>query len=347
MNGKLKVGLLGCGGIAQIAHLPALRKAENVEFTAICDVAEDLLNLMAKRYEVDTVYTDHRKFLEHADMDAVLLPVAHAFHAPLSIECMRAGKHVLVEKPMAMTVEECEQMVQASEETGKQLQIGCMKRYDPGLQFAQKFVAEEMGEKLAVNGWYCDTVFHMQYVRALALPLRGSSSQRRPEHGGAGDRHLDMVLGHGVHAIDTIRFFGGDIVAVITKVVEKRQGINSTSIFEFADGACGSFQLICTVKMDWFEGITVHGENGSIMAQIGFPYYRRASDVKLFDAKRGEYRTPAIPDADPYERQLEAFAAAILEGREVSPNAKDGLADQKVMMAVHESAKTGRRMEIG
>ena len=98
--------------------------------------------------------------------------------------------------------------------------------------------------------------------------------------------------------------------------------------------------------MDWFEGITVHGENGSIMAQIGFPYYRRASDVKVFDAKRSEYRTPAAPDADPYERQLEAFAAAILEGREVSPNAKDGLADQKVMMAVHESAKTGRRVEI-
>ncbi|HIE29876.1 TPA: Gfo/Idh/MocA family oxidoreductase [Candidatus Poribacteria bacterium] len=346
MNGKLKVGLLGCGGIAQIAHLPALKKAENVEFTAICDVAEDLVNLMAKRYEVDAIYTDHRKFLEHADMDAVLLPVAHAFHAPLSIECMRAGKDMLVEKPMAMTVEECEQMLQVSEETGRQLQIGCMKRYDPGLQFAQKFVAEEMGERLSVSGWYCDTVFHGQYVHCLALPLRSSSAQRRPERGGTGDGHLDMILGHGVHAIDTIRFFGGDVVAVTTKVAEKRQGINSTSLFEFADGACGSFQLICTVKMDWFEGITVHGENGSVVAQIGFPYYRKASDVKVFDAKRGEYRTPAVPDADPYERQLEAFAAAILEGREVSPNAKDGLAAQKVMMAVHESAKAGKRVEI-
>ena len=98
--------------------------------------------------------------------------------------------------------------------------------------------------------------------------------------------------------------------------------------------------------MDWFEGITVHGENGSVVAQIGFPYYRKASEVKVFDAKRNEYRTPAAPDADPYERQLEAFASAISEGREVSPNAKDGLADQKVLMAIHESARTGRRVEI-
>ena len=72
MSRKLKMGLLGCGPIAQIAHLAALRKAENVEFTAICDVAEDLLNAMADRYSVADRYTDHNTFLEKADIDAVL-----------------------------------------------------------------------------------------------------------------------------------------------------------------------------------------------------------------------------------------------------------------------------------
>jgi predicted dehydrogenase len=345
MSRKLKVGLLGCGAIAQIAHLPALCKAENVEFTAICDVAEDLLNAMADRYSVADCYTDHHTFLDRADIDAVLLPVADGFHAPLSTECMQAGKHVLVEKPMAETVEQCEQMVQVSDETGCQLQIGCMKRYDPALQFAQKFVAEEMGERLSVSGWYCDSVFHMNYVRSLALPLQRSGNQRRPPAGSA-NAHLRMVLGHGVHAVDTIRFFGGDIVALTTKVVQKAQGINSSTLLEFADGACGTFQLICTIKMDWFEGITVHGEGGSVLAQIGFPYFRKPSEVKVFDAKRGEYRTPAASDSDPYERQLEAFAASILEGRNVSPNARDGLADQKVLMAIHASAQTGKRVEI-
>jgi predicted dehydrogenase len=345
VSGKLKIGLLGCGGIAQIAHMPALRKAENVEFTAICDVAEDLLNAMADRYAVADRYTDHHEFLKKADMDAVLLPVADGFHAPLSIDCMRAGKHVLVEKPMAETVEQCEQMLQVSEETGRKLQIACMKRYDPGLQFAQKFVAEEMGERLSVSGWYCDSMFHMDYVRSLALPLQGSKGKRRPE-GGPRDPHLGMILGHGVHAIDTIRFFGGDIVAVTTRVTRKSQGINSSTLLEFADGSCGTFQLICTIRMDWFEGIIVHGEGGSIQVQIGFPYFRKPSEVKVFDAKRGEYRTPATPDSDPYERQLEAFASSILEERAVSPDAREGLADQKVLMAIHASAQSGKRTEI-
>ena len=172
MSGKLKIGLLCCGGIAQIAHLPALRKAENIEFTSVCDVAEDLLNAMADRYAIANRYKDYHTFLEKADIDAVLLPVADGFHALLSIECMKAGKHVLVEKPMAQTVEQCQQMLQVSDETGCQLQIGCMKRFDPALQFAQKFVAEEMGERLSVSGWYCDSVFHMNYVRSLALPLQ-------------------------------------------------------------------------------------------------------------------------------------------------------------------------------
>jgi len=345
MNKKLKIGLLGCGGIAQIAHLPALRKAENVEFTAICDVAEELVNRMAKRYEVDDVYTDHHEFLQKADIDAVLLPVSHAFHAPLSIDCMKAGKHVLCEKPMAMNVEECEQMVHVSEDTGMKFQLACMKRYDPGVQFAQDFVVNEMGERLSINAWYCDSVFHGQYVKTFNLPIVGSSEQKRG--GGSGDRDLDIILGHGVHAVDLVRFFAGDISAVTTKKADKSQGLALINLFEFADGACGTLQLVCVVKMDWDEGIKIHGQNGSVDVRVKFPYFKRPADVKVFDAKTGEYRSPVGPDSDPYERQLEAFANSILEDKDVMPSALDGLADQKVLMAIYESLQTGKRVDIG
>jgi len=155
-----------------------------------------------------------------------------------------------------------------------------------------------------------------------------------------------MVLGHGVHSIDTIRWFGGDIAAVTTKAARKEQGIASTTLIEFADGAGGTFQLVCTVKMDWFEGLHLHGQNGSVVARIHFPYFLRAADVQVYDAGVQEYRTPATPDSDPYERQLEAFAQSILGGQSVTPNAEDGLADQKVLMAIHESQETGQRVEI-
>jgi predicted dehydrogenase len=345
MDRKLKMGLVGCGGISQIAHLPALKKADNVELIAACDVAQDLVEMAARRYYIPEVYTDLREMLERSDIDAVLVTAHHAFHAEISIECMRAGKHVLCEKPLAMSVEECERIVEVSQETGMQLQLACMKRYDPGLQFAQRFVAEEMGERLAISGWYCDTVFHGQYVRSL-VPMRASSpSQKRPERG-TGDRLLDILLGHGVHAVDTIRFFGGEIVSVSSGTTRKGGDIASVSLLEFEDGSCGTLQLVCTVKMDWFEGVFVHGQYGSVTAQIFFPYYRRGSDVKVFDARRGEYRTPATPDADPYERQLEAFADAILNDKPVSPNAYDGLMDQKVLEAIYEASRSGGRVPI-
>ena len=85
MSEELKLGILGVGGIAQIAHLPALRKAAGVKLTAMCDAAEDLLQKMGRKYDIKALYTDHGRFLEEADIDAVLIPVAHAFHAPLSI----------------------------------------------------------------------------------------------------------------------------------------------------------------------------------------------------------------------------------------------------------------------
>jgi len=345
MPDKLKMGILGCGSIAQIAHLPALMKAENIELTAACDIAEDLVNTIALKYDIPTVFTDHRKFLAEADMDAVLIPVAHAYHAPLSIEAMRAGKHVLVEKPMAVTVEECEEMVRVSKETGKQLQVACMKRYDPALQFAQKFVREEMGERLWVSGWYCDSVFHGDYVRSLRGGRYSSPHQRRPAEQ-IQDRHLNLVLGHGVHLIDTLQFFGGRITAVTTTVTQKDRDMVSMSLLEYADGARGTAQLMSRVRMDWCEGIMIHGVGGSVIANIPFPYKLTGSEVRVYDAQRKEYRFPPTPDADPYERQLEAFASAILEGRTVSPNAEEGLADQKVIIAIHESHKTGKRVVI-
>jgi len=344
-SSSLRIGLIGCGGISQIAHLPALKKADNVELVAVSDVAKDLAEMAARRYYVPEVYGDFREMLEKSDIDAVLVATHHAYHAEISIECMRAGKHVLCEKPLAMTVEECERIVEASEGTGRQLQLACMKRYDPGLQFARKFVFEEMGEKLSISGWYCDTAFHGQYVRSLVSMRAGSPSQKRPERG-TGDRLKDILLGHGVHAVDTLRFFGGEIVSVSSGETRRGNDIASVSLLEFEDGSYGTLQLICIVRMDWFEGIFVHGQNGSVTARIFFPYYRRGADVKVFDAKKGEYRTPATPDADPYERQIEAFADAILNDKPVSPSALDGLRDQKVLEAIYQATRSGGRVNI-
>ncbi len=344
---KLRVGVLGCGGIAQLGHLPALLKARNVELLAACDAAKDVLDAVAARFVVPRKYTDTVQFLADTQIEAVVIPVAHEFHAPLSIAAMRAGKHVLVEKPMAVTVAECEQMVAVADETRRQLQIGCMKRYDPALETAQKFVRERLGRPLLVSGYYCDTRWHGDYVRALAPPPFASAKQVRPESAPKRDRMMNNLLGHGVHAVDLLRFFGGPIVAVTSRGKDEEVGVVSLSILEYASGATGTFTLINPVQMEWFEGLHIHGEKGSVEARINFPYFKRASDVRMFDTTTNTYSTPASNEIDHYERQAVAFAEAILCGREVTPNGRDGLAAQRVLYAIYESQSAGgKRVEV-
>jgi len=341
---KLKVGFLGVGAIAQIAHLPAAVKAENVDLVAVCDASEEMAREVARIYGAREWFTDHERFLSEADIEAVLLPVPDAFHAPLTIASLEAGKHVLVEKPLAPDVPTAESMVEAAERTGKQLQIATMKRWDPGLQYAQTFAAHDMGQRLTVSGWYCDTRYHGTYVNTHWPIRRFAEGRKRPEPIPGMDVLRGIILGHGVHLIDTLCFFGGPITSV-TATVGTRYGSNGIcGTLEYADGAVGTFQLTCTVTMDWCEGLLVHGERGSIEARIGFPYWKAGAQVRVFDAANEEYRTPTTPDSDPYERQLEGFAAAILGGYEVSPSGKDGLHDQRVLAAIEGALKTGAKV---
>jgi predicted dehydrogenase len=103
----LRVGVLGCGPISQFAHLEACRKARNAELYAICDVAEDLVEKMAAIHAPQVTYTDYRAMLSDPNVEAVIVGVADQFHVPAAREAIEAGKHVLVEKPMGVDVEEC------------------------------------------------------------------------------------------------------------------------------------------------------------------------------------------------------------------------------------------------
>jgi predicted dehydrogenase len=170
--------------------------------------------------------------------------------------------------------------------------------------------------------------------------------QKRPQ-----DRYnnpiLSLLLNHGIHAVDLLRFFGGDIVAVTVRANQLPQATTALALIEYASGATGTLTLVASIQMDWFEGLHVHGEKGSIIARIPFPYMKKPSEVQIFDTHTNEYRTPTSPDSDQYERQAEAFADAILKGRPVSPSGEDGLAAEKVLYAMYESQNhAGQRVAI-
>src|SRR6266566_1228194 len=98
----LRIGVLGCGPIAQIAHFEACRKARNAELYAICDLAEDLLKKMAAIHGPRVTYSDYAQMLADPQLEAIIIAVADQFHVPLALQALAAGKHVLVEKPLGI-----------------------------------------------------------------------------------------------------------------------------------------------------------------------------------------------------------------------------------------------------
>src|SRR5262245_19316451 len=127
---QLRLGILGCGPIAQFAHFDACRKARNAELYALCDVAEDLLARMAAIHEPRVTYTDYSRMLADPQVEAVLIAVADQYHVPLARQALAAGKHVLIEKPLGVAVEECAALRDEAQRTGLTVQVGNNRRFD-------------------------------------------------------------------------------------------------------------------------------------------------------------------------------------------------------------------------
>jgi predicted dehydrogenase len=339
---RLRVGVLGAGPIAQAAHLEACRKAHNAELYALCDAAPDLLERVAAAHEPRVTYADYDELLADPEVDAVIVAVADQFHVPMALKAIAAGKHVLVEKPLGVSVEECEALVAAVDASGLVAQVGTMRRFDPGLAHAREFIAGRIGEVLAMRAWYCDSSYRYEMTDALQPPPITSAAAVRPGGDPKADRLRYSLLGHGSHLVDTARFLCGDIVSVRTQLAKKFDAFSWFVSVEFAGGSIGHLDLTMSVRMDWHEGFHVYGEHGSVVGRSFQPWYLRASEVECFDTADGAYHRPLGADGHFWRRQVEGFADTILHGApQQGATAQDGLAALRALVAVARSAETG------
>ena len=129
---RIKVGIVGCGEVAQIMHWPSLYQlVDQFEVTALCDVSPLILEKLGKLWNVRTLTTNHRELVTRNDVDAILVANPNAFHAEVTLDAIAAGKHVLVEKPMCVTRREADQIVGAQKNGNVVVQVGYMRRYAP------------------------------------------------------------------------------------------------------------------------------------------------------------------------------------------------------------------------
>jgi predicted dehydrogenase len=345
-NSVLRVGVLGAGPIAQAAHFDAVRKAANAELHAICDVAVDLVERMAAVHGPARTYMEYERMLADPELDAVIVAVADEFHVARAAEALDAGKHVLVEKPLGVSVAECEALRERVA-NGLVLQVGTMRRFDEGIAFARDFVREELGELVALRAWYCDSSYRYTMTDALQPPIESSGRAQRPADDPKADRERYYLLGHASHLIDTARFLAGDIVSVHARLVEKADTYCWFSQVDFANGAVGHLDLTVSVRMDWHEGFHVYGEHGSVVGRTFLPWYLRTSEVECFSARDGRYHRPLGADGHFWRRQLEGFAATILDGApQRGADLEDGIAALRVIEAIERSIATGAPVAV-
>jgi predicted dehydrogenase len=344
---RLRIGVLGAGQIAQAAHFESCAKARNADLAAICDVADDLRERMAVTYGVTKTYADYDSMLADREIDAVIIAAADAFHVPASLRALEAGKHVLCEKPISVSVEEAEHLKRAVERSGKVLQVGHMKRFDAGLQAAKAFIDGEMGEMVAFKAWYCDSTHRYPMTDAVQPLIVGSAKAKRPSANPKADLRRYYMLAHGSHLVDTARCLAGEIAAVRARLSE-RAGIWCWFVdVEFASGALGHLDLTVAVRMDWHEGFQIYGKNGSVIGKTFNPWYYKTSEVDIFRESDGATHRVLGADGHFYRRQVEGFADVILKGAAMEgASIDDGVASVRGMVAIARSAEGGGRVAL-
>lgn len=193
---KLRIGVVGCGGIFGGAHRPAYLKMNDVEIVALCDVIPE----RAERFQTDfpgaTVYTDYSELLKREDVDAVDICTPNYLHPIIACAAMNAGKHVFSEKPDSPTVEGVLAMKETAEKTGKTLMVMRNNRYLPASAFARKYIQNgEAGEIYAA---------HCGWQRRRGIPGKGGWFTTKEKSGGG------PLIDFGVHMIDLALWLMGN-----------------------------------------------------------------------------------------------------------------------------------------
>ena len=321
----IRVGLIGCGGISR-AHAGGYQNLPDLlQVTATCDRVESLASERAKQLGAKQIYTDYAAMLKEADIDAVDICLPHDLHATVGIAASDAGKHVLVEKPIAITLAEADAMIAAAEKAGTLLMVALNERYDPPHQRIKQVIDDgTLGRIL------CIRIDHNQDVN---LP-EGHWIRSRAQLGGG------VLIGSGIHRVDLLRWFGGEVTRVSgfrAGQPERMEGEVAAVVgVQFGSGGIGEVTTIWAVrKAPWYEGAWIYGTEGSIYRINGLFWDGPDGYVKL-----------DVPEADSFTEELRHFGQCILQNRKPLTNGEEARRSLEVVLAAYHSADTGTMVQL-
>ena len=355
MDRIVKVGIIGCGGIANQKHMPALSKLKNVEIVGFCDIIEEKAQKACEKFGAEGAkyYVDYKELLKDESIEVIHVCTPNRSHSFISIEAMEAGKHVMCEKPMAKTTKEAKDMLEASKRTGKKLTIGYQNRYREDSHYLKCVCEnEELGEIYYAKA---------HALRRRAVPTWGVFLNEEEQGGGP-------LIDIGTHALDLTLWMMNNykpkmvVGSVFKKLGDQTETANAWGDWDpkeytVEDSAFGFIKMengaTIVLESSWALNTLDIGE-----AQTSLCGTKAGADMKdglrINGVKYNKQYTekPALgaDGVDFYDGSAEAphdiearlWIEAIIEDKEVLVKPEEALVVTQILEAIYESARTGQ-----
>ena len=354
MSKPLKVGLVGAGGISKFHMSPYLEHPDRVQLTAVCDIVPPLAQEYARKAGVEAVYLDYDDMLREADIDAVDICTGHNLHAPQAIAAAAAGKHVIVEKAMSNTLQDCRAMIEATDRAGVTLMVAQHLRYSPEAYAVKRLIDDgKLGE--------------IQAARTHVFRRGPQDSWYIDAKAGGGVMQVQSV-----HYIDLLRYYVGNVKRVtgVSRTVQPQMTNGAedlvAAILEFENGAIGDmFSSWTTYLAPESSFYMVLGSKGTIYstppatAKDDSPI--RHFGIVMFGEKEDEpgREKPINPPFEPLDtsdivlpgtsffvNEILHFEECIRTQSEPLSSGRDNIETMKVVFGILESSRTGKPVDM-
>jgi predicted dehydrogenase len=331
---KTKIGVIGLGGVAQLVHLPNLTKIPNVDVTAVAETNKNRLRTIADKFGIKQTYNNHKDLLDKGDVDAVIIATPTSTHKEIAIDCLNAGKDVLVEKPMARSYQEAKQIVDSAKKNNRKLMVGMNLRYRPDTMLLRSLInSNEIGDPFYIKcGW----------IR------RQSSNEKwftkREESGGG------VIIDLGIHLLDLALWLLNypEIASVSTQnFFHNTKNVEDTSI---SSVKCKNSAII-NLEVSWSLPVSkdhffldVYGTKGSFSSNP-FRLFKKVENDYI-NLTPTQVDNPTVLFKKSYLNELKSFIGAINGFNPVFSPGEEAMQRMKIIEAMYESASKKQEIKL-
>ncbi len=340
---RIKVGLIGCGDISQNHVRGFLRLKDTFQIVATCARHRNSAKVMAEKLKIKHFYTDYRKLLARDDIDAVDIILPHYLNEEVAITAAKAGKHILVEKPIARTLGAADKMINAANSAEVTFMVAENECYDPHHQKIKELLNEGV-----VGDILCARADHQLF------------EHREPGHWLHSNKKAGggALISSGIHRIHVLRWLVGEVTKVscfqANRMIRMEGEDTAFILLEFEGGAIGELAVIWVNKAalidlynSWFESLYLYGEKGTIHNIGGLHVYSEKDARFASGFKKISFgKTLRQLWEESFEKEIEHFADCILKKKVPLTSGEECRRSLKVVLACYEASKTGRVIKV-